>query len=103
MVSSPVTCEDVAVALKRLSSAAAPQYRQVLEDLYAGLSAFTAVLYGRPAADPSKPSALPDRAALDEAAARATTALQRLAAEQRSPAQLYRRYVARTPQLEGRA
>jgi hypothetical protein len=102
-LSSPVTHGEVAHALMRLSASAEPVRRHVLEDLDAALATFTRFLYGRPAPEPTDGEPLPDRAHLDEGARRAASAIERLLAERRTPAHLYRRWVARVAQTEGRA
>jgi hypothetical protein len=97
VLSSPVTREDVDRALVRMSPSAPPARRQTLEELHAAFTAFGPLLYGRPASEATS------RSALDEGASSAASALRRLSAQLRSPAEYFRRWTTRAADAEGRA
>jgi hypothetical protein len=84
VVSGAATPENLSRAIDRLSAAAEPARRTLLEDLHGAMSAFTAVQYARETAL--------DRIALDEAMGRAVAATRRLRTERMWPMSLFRRW-----------
>jgi len=85
IVSAAGTPEDLARAIEKLSPAAGPARRQMLEDLHAALGTFTSVLYSREASL--------EQGALDEALGRAIAATRRVRSDRLWFKTYFRRWV----------